>query len=689
MAGATFALSCPVFFQHNNLVFLSSAAWLGFVLAELGCWLLWNEADVWQPRTAVLSGGVAMMVLAGDPHTAVNVCIVAALLIIVRGLTKCGLVWLCKSLIGLAAVVLLAVGLSAVQSIPSVHWAYQSQRWSGESQEVDSRLEAEEQEYAPDQAVPSRLAKILAEPARRSSDAIYEFSLSPWHLLTAIWPTLGGSFTPENSRSFSLIPAEGRMWIPSVFFGIVPLLLLIGGFRRPQDKQYRWLLHAMVFALLASLGNYSLGWFVREALTAMGAHSLSRQLPPDHFSSLYGLLVDWLPGYSVFRYPAKWTVIAVACATLAAATRLAQLSSADLLRNSSVQRFVLVLSGIGLIVTLYCRLFANQLIGLRPRILPDAWLGTPNDSAMIHQWLIACAIPLLVLCLLAVVRWRARRLNLPVHAIFTWVSLLETFMVATCWCSFVVVKPLESAGPLKAEFVWSDSSEADIVQDQWLTDSTAKAPVAIADYQRMFALGKLGLLSDRHNLASILSIEPERIKRLRIGLARVDDLSASQPELDAILAWLGVERRLVRERTNGERASFTWQSVPGPKQLCELRFDDPVYAQNALVTWQWVQSGQLEIAIDCPTKCQLLVRQFNDEGWQVVSDRETPPRLARDSSDLFIECTVESGQSKLLLKRILWPQRIGVAISLVSLLFAIVLTVYQPRIASATKSRSK
>jgi hypothetical protein len=513
----------------------------------------------------------------------------------------------------------------------------------------------------------------------------YDFSLSPWHLLTALLPTLGGSFAPENSRTFSFIAAEGRMWIPSLFFGVLPLLLLVGGFRRPSRVKHGWLVLAAIFAVLASFGNYSLGWLVREALSAIGADSLSRQLPPDHYSSLYGLMAEGLPGYSLFRYPAKWSTVFVACATLAAATRVDHLCNADLLHSSLVQRVVLWLSGLGLILTLATRVLAGNFEALRQTIRPDAWLGAPNDSAMLRQLLIAFSVPILALGLLAVVRWRERNLSqsgngaqLPVHALFAWVSLLETFIVATCWCSFVAVKPAEPAGPWSAEFVWADAREADIEQDGWLVPSTPDATVAIAGYQQAFALGKLGLLSHQHNLASILSIEPERIKHLRSGLARVDDLSANQPELDVMLAWLGVERRLVRNRTDGVQASFSWQPIADSKQLCELRFAEPSQAQAATVSWQWVRCGQLEIVVNSPSNGRLLVRQFNDGGWKVVADRESSQmdQLTRDSSGLFIECAVASGKSKLVLERIQWPLQLGLAISLASLLVAVGLAIY-------------
>lgn len=701
LAGASFALSCPVLFQHTNIVYLSSAAWLGFAIAELYSWLYRGDPDSLTiphsveslssapldpgaptPRLALLSLSIAMMVLAGDPHTAVNLCILAVALAIARAVSKRSAVWFERSMLWLAAAVLFAVGLSAVQSIQSLHWANQSYRWLGDAATTEQPKTQPEQHIAPENSIPNQLATILAERTSRPAGAVYEFSLSPWHVLTALWPTLGGSYAPENSRLFSYVSAEGRMWIPSLFLGIVPLLLLVGGFRRPANPKYSLFLLGAIFALLASFGNYSLGWLVRNAFDVFGAASISDQLAPDHYSGLYGMLVEWLPGYGVFRYPAKWSVITVACAAIASAIRFDQLCDKDLTRRSRLQFIVLVTSSFALLVTIaFSKLFTDCL-ATRSAVASDAWIGTPQSKAILGQLLFAFSMPLLVIGLLAVVRWRqdglkhhGRNAKLPVHALVAWIGLLESFIVATCWCSFVPAKQLDPAGPTTSKFVWSDTSEANIERDQWLTTATTNGATAIDDYQQEFALGKLGLLANRHNLATLLSLEPLVIKRLRNGLAKVDDLSTTQPELDVMLAWLGVEQRLVRSRDSNQRAAFSWQPIPNPKQLCELQFGSQTDAMASESTsslkWQWLRCGQLEIEINCPAPCRLMVRQLNEGGWYAVTDRGDSPQVTTDQSGLFVECSVEAGKSTLRLERIQWPMQLGLSISFATLLFAI------------------
>ncbi len=690
LAGAAFAFSCPVFYLHHNLVFLCSAAWLGFAFAEVGCWLRGKFEARCAPRMTVLAGALAMMVLAGDPHTAVNVLVVSVFLKVAKTIAwrkpRDGGASAFKDFLGsmgwLSGAVGLAIAMSAVQSIPSLLWATQSHRWLG------GEILHSEQVVAPEGLVPGDLMRMMAESAAPGAHAIYEFSLSPWHVLTALWPTLGGDFVAGNARTFAFIPAEGRMWIPSLFLGVLSLLLLVRRKSDSESGEHYWWLWGAGFALLAALGNYSLGWGLRELLEGSGGAELAAKFPADHLSSVYGWLSDWLPGYSVFRYPAKWTVIVVACWVLAVALRFDGLSEADLLRSSRGERLAMVVSGLALILTVVIGLqgvlgeVVRKLLEARLR---DAWMGLPDESAMWLQLLMAFAVPSVVLWLLVGVRLRVAdlqrrspRVRLPVHALFAWLTLLETFVVASTWVSFVAVDSMHAAGPWTAEVVWADAREADIVGDGWLDAQGEDAPVQMADYQCQFALGKLALLSHQRNLAASLSIEPERLKRLRSGLSKMDTMAAEQPRLDEVLGWLGVEQRLVRERSETGPARFRWQRVAEVKPLCEFIAADSSEQEMGTVSWQWLWSGRLEVVVDSPVPGKLLVRQFNDGGW-VARGEVADVKAERDESELFIEVSIEGGKSRLLIERASWPTRLGGAISGLGFLVFVFLVVVQVR----------
>ncbi len=705
IAGAAFAFSSPVFFQLHNLIYLCSAAWLGFLLAEIACWLKDTNEAAAGPRLIVFAGGLAMIVLAGDPHTAVNVVLLSAFLALATCFVERRLRALARMFAWLGAAVVIAIGLSAVQSIPSLLWAAQSHRMLGESPEMALQTDA------PELPIPDGLLQILSARATQPSSAIYEFSLSPWHVLTVVWPTLGGDYSAGHARVFAYLPSEGRMWIPSLFFGVVPLLLLFRRRIASGSRKTRWLMIAAVFALIASFGNYSVSWLLREAVSASGGKAWTAQFPADHTTSLYGVLADYLPGYSLFRYPAKWSVLAVACFSLAAAVRFDRFDGAELLRRTRMQRFVMWTSGCGLLVASALTLglwmdgpLAEKLKAMTPVLLADAWLGPPMFASMCSQILLAFGAPLVIVALISATRVRANQLalrspkiSLRIHELLAWLCMLETFVVAMTWISFVKVEDVVPAGPFAPEFVWADPREPNIVRDGWLAMNEDREPLAaITDYQRQFALGKLGLLSQQHNLAAALTMEPNRIKRLRSGLSRLDNLSSKQAELDAVLAWLGVERRLVRERRRDARAEFGWQRVANSRPLCEffVRSDDDASNLSteplSTVRWQWLRAGRLEISIDCQVDGSLLVRQFNDGGWRLKDmSANSATSMSSDATGLFAQFPVAAGQHKFTLERRRWPLQVGATISCLSLLVCFGVVGYQVRMASATRSRSK
>ncbi len=131
MAGAAFALSCPIFFQQFNLVFLCSAAWLGFALAELGCLIHRADVNVSSPRVSVFALSLAMMLLAGDPHTAANVILLAAMSIVYVAIRSRSWSTVRQQVLWLSAATVLTVAVSAVQWLPSYLWAMHSHRWQG------------------------------------------------------------------------------------------------------------------------------------------------------------------------------------------------------------------------------------------------------------------------------------------------------------------------------------------------------------------------------------------------------------------------------------------------------------------------------------------------------------------------------------------------------------------------------
>ncbi len=693
LAGAAYALSCPVLFQHHNLVFLCSAAWLGFVLSEIGLWLA--PPDDFQKSTTdqfrysvtrsilVMSAALAMMMLAGDPHTVVN-----CLLLCLSSLTVVAIarrsVYLGRTvLLRLAMATVIAAGLSSVQWIPTLQWSASSHRWQSD---LLSREHADV-----NSSRPFELLGPLDLEHYQHRETRYDFSLPPWHLLTNIWPTLGGRFSPLNARAYAYLPAEGRMWQPSLFFGLLPFLLLCRGVIVKRYRSHRWLLFATAFALLAAFGNYSLGWVLRELFRLNGIESLAKNYPADHYSSLYGILTECIPGYALFRYPAKWSVLYVGCGALFAAVHLHQLEASELRRFSSGRRVIAILSALGLAITVTCLLlgarnstFYDQLANYLPTPVIDAWLGRPILPQVCMQISVACILPISLLAAIALVQVQAKTVDkqslrepLPIHHIFAWLTLIETFVAANCWCSFI--NPPAASQPAQlpnAALVWADASEANIEHDKWLDD---RAPASvIADYQMQWLLGKLGLMEGRRNLGATLSIEPEMLQHIKRVLALRDNLTEVQPGLDSALAWLGVEERLVRQRHEDQRATFTWHPVPLPRPLCEVFTDKPnsTFPTAGILTtgeavpevaqWKWLSSSQLQIDLERTGSATLLIRQFNDGGW-IAKSATGPLDVGSSMGGLFITIDAPVGSKTIILQRATWPVISGAIISLLTL----------------------
>jgi hypothetical protein len=384
LAAVSLGLSCPVLFQHCNLVFLIGAAWTPWALAEIilvACApvsLTMGANQIPPPQSAplqappqqdstqqdfpaadwrVFAAATSLMVLGGDPQAAAHALV---WLVIAAGLgslrarsarvagRNCALI---------AATLLVIAGLTAVQWLPAWNWMRHSGRYAAGAATSPSSLfsNAAQPDHGPakssgtetahasgverlgtyaellaeaPQRAPAELETVLRElptPAAGSDHRVYDYSVAPWHFLTLIWPTLGGHFLPQSTRWWSSLQAEPRMWLPSLSSGLFPLLLALYAFcvRRPPavSRMLRWV---ALFAVLAMLGHYGPVWLLRNSLQVVGGGSWAAWLPGDEVGSLYWLLTETIPGYRAFRYPAKWSVWLAASLALAAAVGLDQ-----------------------------------------------------------------------------------------------------------------------------------------------------------------------------------------------------------------------------------------------------------------------------------------------------------------------------------------------------------------------------
>ena len=533
LAGISFALSCPVFFQHNNLIYLCSAAWIGFCLTGL-IEFAFNQRFL--KGLLHFSFSLSMMVLAGDPHTAMNALIVSVLVLLGVSITSRAWRRAAAQASWFAFALALILSATAIQWIPAARWAQHSGRildFSPQSVLNVERLETEHRELV------ETLDSFEIVPPPR-----FDFSLSPWHLPSVIWPSIGGHYLPNNSRWFTAIPSEGRMWVPSLYFGLLPTaLFLLGAFLCNRN---RWLFWISLFSLCAALGNYSPLWAAREIMALFGMNEVSNQLPADSVGSVYGLLTAIVPGYDAFRYPAKWTAwFAVAASLFAAASFQSCLERPSVYHRLAKTGGRLV--GLASIAIAACGagLFLLEPESVALTMPMDAWLGRADIKSIAFSLVFSGSIPLAVLALLRLIQSeRLRAVRAESLVLLTLVELAACSLLWTCFCAPPQPNAIAIA-PTTDAFVWADISAANFGNQ---TDHLSSLVERQTSLQNDFLVGKLATLADTRNLSAIQSVEPLITEKLRTWLLAKDNLRREQPELDQVLESLGITHRLILEK---------------------------------------------------------------------------------------------------------------------------------------------
>jgi len=383
-AAISYAFSGSVLFQHCNVVFLVGAAWLPVAMIAADRMLVGRK-----PGCAVALGMVlALTVLGGDPQMAYDAGLIAAIYAAwlwwterkaACGFATRGFATLERhrlTLLALAAVS--AVLLSAVQVLPSLEYARLSDRDVG--------------------SFTDRLACRI-EPGTHSEHT-YHFSVGPWRLAEYVWPNVFGRQFPEHRRWIDALPAEGRVWVPSLYMGILPLLLAVSAMRfrrrtrgqksfsvtKTPDPFFSWI---VLLAVLGSFGWYGLGWVAGEVSLWFGGEPGGPGPVPGPVGGLYWLMNVLLPGYAYFRYPAKLLVVAALGLSVLAARGFDRVFGGDPARFRQGLVWLGGLSACGAVAALAVRPWWNAwMAAVGPDVLfgPLDVTGAANDllGAFVH-----------------------------------------------------------------------------------------------------------------------------------------------------------------------------------------------------------------------------------------------------------------------------------------------------------------
>lgn len=340
LCAVAYAFGGTVLFQYCNVVFFVGAAWLPWALLAADR-MLTQRRLAW---AVVLGICLALMVLGGDPQTAYHTGLLAALLAWLRrgclvsrhvasrqaaeppdnspstGSKTDGACrtdpsfnsltiaethrfspWSVRrhALFLLLTAALAGILLSAVQVVPAVSWTSVSDRASG----VDSGSVWRELFGKP--------------PAGTHREQRYDFSVAPWRVLECLWPNVSGHMFPVNRRWLSAVGGEDRIWTPTLYLGLMPLVIALSRWRvRTRNRHLQWLSLVAVGSLIASFGWYGLGWIAGEVQSVFTGERPTL-LVGEPTGGLYWLMVKLLPGYGYFRYPAKlWVITSLAISLL-------------------------------------------------------------------------------------------------------------------------------------------------------------------------------------------------------------------------------------------------------------------------------------------------------------------------------------------------------------------------------------
>lgn len=175
---------------------------------------------------------------------------------------------------------------------------------------------------------------------------LQDFSVEPYRLAELVWPHVYGLEVPENRSWLQALPPAGeRMtWSPSLYMGACLLLLAASGSGlRGGPASRRWLTVLAILGLAGAMGKFAGPlWWARVVPGSAGmlgpfdppaGIARADDFFPDGAGSVYGLLATFLPGFAMFRYPAKLMVVAalaIACLAGFAWDRLREETSARL-----------------------------------------------------------------------------------------------------------------------------------------------------------------------------------------------------------------------------------------------------------------------------------------------------------------------------------------------------------------------
>ncbi len=291
LAAISYAFGGSVLFQTVNVIYLVSASWLPLALCCV--WQMYRNNHF---RNAILAGCYcALMILGGDPQMTYLVGLIAVALLVglflrhgrryLRSKNKSVLPgpfrWAAGAMVTLTTMIVITSALAAIQILPTCVWANKSVRIGVEPPNLYSATrgllaQASQQWTDPSNSElgrqsTSKLAAawyrpLVSQPVPGTPyEQSYQFSQPPWSIAEMFWPNIFGKPFPTNGRWSDLLPGADRVWTPSIYLGLLTVLIGVCSLRLWGRRRTNiWLSKIAVFFVLGSFGWYGAVWFWNE-----------------------------------------------------------------------------------------------------------------------------------------------------------------------------------------------------------------------------------------------------------------------------------------------------------------------------------------------------------------------------------------------------------------------------------------